>query len=90
MKDPDTATMIIRLIQSAVSLIAGALALYRNRRLSQELNDKFKTVYGKLFGIEWLFQTSFMLGYFRLGFYILGVAAITFAIFNLIGPIYSW
>ena len=90
MEGTDNTTLILELIQSSFSLMAAAVALYYNRRLAQEMNDIFKTVYGRLFNIERIFESKFMLGYFRLGFYIFGIASIIFAVFNITEPIYSW
>jgi hypothetical protein len=87
MNETDTAVQMIKLFQSAVVLITGLLALYYNKRLTREMIHKFKSVYGRLFKIERVFDSRIVIGYLRFLFILFGVCAIGFAVFNITGPV---
>lgn len=82
--------LAIKLIQSSVSLIVGITALIYRRRLAREMAEKFKNVYGKLFNIQEIFETKWVMWYLELAFVVLGVGALVFALFNVTGPINNW
>jgi hypothetical protein len=87
MNETDTATEMIKLFQSAVVLTTAALALYYNKRLAEEMAQKLKAVYGRIFKIERVFDSRLIRGYLRFLFVLFGVCAIGFAVFNITGPI---
>jgi hypothetical protein len=87
MSETDTAVLMIKCFQSAVVLTTAALALYYNRRLAEEMAQKFKDVYGRIFKIERAFDSRLVKGYLRFLFVLFGVCATIFAVFNITGPI---
>ena len=44
--------LLVKVIQSGVSIIVGILALLYRKRLTQEITTKFKNVYGKGYTLE--------------------------------------
>jgi hypothetical protein len=87
MNETDEAVQMIKFLQSAVVLTTAVLALYYNKRLAEEMAEKFKAVYGRIFKIESVFDSRLIKGYLRFLFCLFGVCAIIFAVFNLTGPI---
>lgn len=82
--------LIVKLIQSAASLAVGILALVYRRRLAREMAEKFKDVYGRFFNIQEVFESKWMLWYLELAFFVFGLGALIFTIFNITGPINNW
>ena len=87
MNETDTAVLMIKLFQSAVVLATAALALYYNKRLAEEMAQKFKAVYGRIFKIERVFDSRLIKGYLRFLFVLFGICGAIFAVFNITGPI---
>ena len=87
MNEIDLTVLTIKMFQSVVVLITGLLALYYNKRLSGEMGDQFRSVYGRLFKIGRVFDSKIVGRYLRFLFILYGVCAIGFAVFNTTGPI---
>ena len=82
--------LLVKVIQSGVSIIVGILALLYRKRLTQEITTKFKNVYGKGFNIEKVFDSKLFNWYLEFGFVLFGICAFIFAFFSIFGPINNW